>query len=184
MFARSRKHFLPFSYKIQICLLKYFSKLKCILEKKVAPVGQHRECPGEWELFEGFCYLVVTNSAVWDKAEKICISKGGHLASIHSDSENNFIQSLYSSTAIWIGGTVEADEVGFTYVHNLQGSRVPQLRAILKGRFCTWLIVLEPLLGVPCSTRDSLGKVVATSHNSTSHAQSSLCGTVLSSPPL
>jgi hypothetical protein len=36
--------------------------------------------------------------------------------------------------------------------------------------------VLEPLLGVPCSSRGSLGKVVATSHNSTSHAQSYPCG--------
>jgi hypothetical protein len=157
--------------------IKYFSKLKCILEEKVAPVVQHdRECPGGWVQFEGYCYLVVNNTAVWDKAENNCISKGGHLASIHSDSENNFIQSLHSSTSLWIGGTVETNEVGFTYLHNLQRSRVLRLGAFLKGRFCTWLIVLEPLLGVPCSTRDSLGKVLATSHNSTSHAQSSPCG--------
>jgi len=157
--------------------IKYFSKLKCILEEKVAPVGQHdRECPGEWVQFEGYCYLVVNNTAVWDQAEKNCISKGGHLASIHSDSENNFIQSLHSSTSMWIGGTVETNEVGFTYLHNLQGSRVLRLRAFLKRQILHLAHCAGTLLGVPCSTRDSLGKVLATSHNSTSHAQSSPCG--------
>ncbi len=76
--------------------IKYFSKLKCILEEKVAPVGQHGiECPGEWKLFEGHCYLLVKKYVNWTEGEKDCTSKGGQLASIHSDSENNFIkQSL------------------------------------------------------------------------------------------
>jgi hypothetical protein len=127
-----------------------------------------RECPAGWVQFEGYCYLVVNNTAVWDQAEKNCISKGGHLASIHSDSENNFIQSLHSSTSMWIGGTVETNEVGFTYLHNLQGSRVLRLRAFLKRQILHLAHCAGTLLGVPCSTRDSLGKVVATSHNSTS----------------
>jgi hypothetical protein len=50
----------------------------------------------------------------WAEAEKDCINKGGHLASIHSADENSFIRSLYSSDWLWIGGTDTAVEVGFT----------------------------------------------------------------------
>ncbi len=86
----------------------------------MAPVVHDRECPGEWVQFEGYCYLVVNNTAVWDKAEKNCISKGGHLASIHSADENSFIHSLAPSNSLWLGGTDAAVEVGFTiYVHAL-----------------------------------------------------------------
>ncbi len=81
----------------------------------MAPVGQHdRECPSGWQLFEGRCYLLVESSATWADAEKDCNYKGGHLASVHSDDENSFIQSLNSSAYLWIGGTDAAVEVGFT----------------------------------------------------------------------
>ena len=41
---------------------------------------------------------------IWDEAEKQCIDQGGHLASVHSAEENNFIRSLYTGSA-WIGGS-------------------------------------------------------------------------------
>ncbi len=56
----------------------------------------------------------------WEEAEKDCNIKGGHLASVHSAAENNFIHSLYPYYSLWIGGTDTAVEVGFTiYVHTL-----------------------------------------------------------------
>jgi len=83
-------------------------------QKKVVPVGQHyMECPDEWEVFEGYCYLVVMNKVNWTEAEKDCTSKGGHLASIHSAAENNFVSNLAPSKSLWIGGTDAAVEVGF-----------------------------------------------------------------------
>jgi hypothetical protein len=71
-------------------------------------------CPSGWQEFRGHCYLLVAKVATWADAEKDCINKGGHLASIHSADENSFIHSLYSSYSLWIGGTDAAVEVGFT----------------------------------------------------------------------
>ncbi len=85
---------------------------------------------------------MVKRSANWAEAEKDCNIKGGHLASIHSAAENNFIESLCSDCNLWIGGKDTAVGVGFTiYLHMyLINSRVPQLRVVLKRRFRTWLI--------------------------------------------
>ncbi len=113
-------------------------------QKKVAPICQHNMCPaGGWELFEGHCYLLVESIATWTDAEKDCNNKGGHLASIHSEDESNFIRSLQPGNLLWIGGTDAALEVGFTIkVHNeyFINLRFPQLRAVLNRRFRTWLI--------------------------------------------
>ncbi len=82
-------------------------------------------CPGGWQEFEGHCYWV--GHGTWEDAEKDCISKGGHLASIHSSAEQLFIGYITYLDEVWIGGTDAAFEVGFTiYVHictsSIQGS--------------------------------------------------------------
>jgi hypothetical protein len=82
--------------------------------------GKFQACPGGWSLFEGRCYRVKTNLESWANAEKDCNSVGGHLASIHSDSENAFIYRLASSTStniFWTGGTDAAIEVGIIYIY-------------------------------------------------------------------
>ena len=71
-------------------------------------------CPSGWQEFRGHCYLVSKSKATWADAEKDCVNKGGHLASIHSADENSFIRSLYPSNWLWIGGTDVDVEVGFT----------------------------------------------------------------------
>ncbi len=88
----------------------------------MAPVCKYgMECPGEWKLFEGHCYLLVKKYVNWTEGEKDCTSKGGHLASIHSAAENNFVSSLAPSNSLWIGGTDAAVEVGFTiWLHTLE----------------------------------------------------------------
>ncbi len=70
-------------------------------------------CPSGWQKFEGHCYLLVEKFATWANAENDCISKGGHLASIHSADENNFIFQLQPSPhpSLWIGGSDTAVEV-------------------------------------------------------------------------
>jgi cell wall-associated NlpC family hydrolase len=70
-------------------------------------------CPSGWQEFRGHCYLVIKNYVTWADAEKDCINKGGHLASIHSAAENSFIHKLESGEPLWIGGTDAAVEVGF-----------------------------------------------------------------------
>uniref|UniRef100_A0A914QHH9 C-type lectin domain-containing protein n=1 Tax=Panagrolaimus davidi TaxID=227884 RepID=A0A914QHH9_9BILA len=54
-------------------------------------------CPASWVYYDvtGFCYLVVNKATKWSDAEDWCFSQGGHLASIHSQAENNFVTSIY-----------------------------------------------------------------------------------------
>ncbi len=92
---------------------------------KVAPICQKDgSCPVGWELFDGHCYQLVANTATWTEAEEDCNTKGGHLASIHSEDENTFIFKLWGSSSqygLWIGGTDAALEVSFTRrpcIHN------------------------------------------------------------------
>lgn len=62
----------------------------------------------------------------WVIAEQFCQSLGGHLASIHTTEENDFVHSLFSSTAVaanegqyWIGATRnrvdDSNRLPFTY---------------------------------------------------------------------
>ncbi len=116
-------------------------------------------CPSGWQEFEGHCYLYVANWVTWTEAENDCISKGSHLASIHSEDENTFILNLPSRPiSKWIGGTDAAIEVSLQFMYNVHtptytsmytyciNSRFPQLRAIVKIRFCncpTYLIKIH-----------------------------------------
>uniref|UniRef100_A0A914YIS4 C-type lectin domain-containing protein n=1 Tax=Panagrolaimus superbus TaxID=310955 RepID=A0A914YIS4_9BILA len=51
-------------------------------------------CPNSWIYYAGFCYVVVDIAATWMDAEQYCFNRGGHLASIHSLHENDFITNL------------------------------------------------------------------------------------------
>jgi hypothetical protein len=70
-------------------------------------------CPSGWQEFRGHCYLFVSKVATWADAEKDCNNKEGHLASIHSADESNFIHSKLPNYILLIGGTDAAVEVGF-----------------------------------------------------------------------
>ena len=76
------------------------------------------ECPSGWSLFEGHCYSVKDTKANAHDAQIVCSDAGGHLASIHSQDENDFIQTLafpYMSSSelnknesnqlVWIGAS-------------------------------------------------------------------------------
>ena len=61
----------------------------------------------------------------WVEAENHCVEHGGHLASVHSDQEKDFILGLAPSGGFWIGGSdkeVEgewgwSDGSSFSYSH-------------------------------------------------------------------
>uniref|UniRef100_A0A914NYH4 C-type lectin domain-containing protein n=1 Tax=Panagrolaimus davidi TaxID=227884 RepID=A0A914NYH4_9BILA len=62
-------------------------------------------CPQGWSFynFTGFCYSVFHNQNEIG-AEQVCKREGGHLASIHSQKENDFIGNLpFQAGHIWIG---------------------------------------------------------------------------------
>uniref|UniRef100_A0A8C6T549 Neurocan core protein n=1 Tax=Neogobius melanostomus TaxID=47308 RepID=A0A8C6T549_9GOBI len=68
-------------------------------------------CEHSWRKFHGHCYRYFSRRHTWEDAEKDCREHSGHLASIHSATEQNFIRGL-SHDNTWIGlndRTVEDD---------------------------------------------------------------------------
>jgi len=77
----------------QICTqTKYYI---CKLPR-IAPITTPApNCPLNYELHDGFCYkAIVERYFNFDQAEKVCVSEGGHVASIHSLIENDYIVAL------------------------------------------------------------------------------------------
>ncbi|XP_033936269.1 neurocan core protein isoform X2 [Pseudochaenichthys georgianus] len=68
-------------------------------------------CEHTWRKFHGHCYRYFSRRHTWEDAEKDCREHSGHLASVHSLAEQNFIRGL-SHDNTWIGlndRTVEED---------------------------------------------------------------------------
>ncbi|XP_019752826.1 neurocan core protein isoform X1 [Hippocampus comes] len=68
-------------------------------------------CEHAWRKFHGHCYRYFSRRHTWEDAEKDCREHSGHLASIHSLAEQNFIGGI-SHDNTWIGlndRTVEDD---------------------------------------------------------------------------
>ena len=55
--------------------------------------------------------MVGVTGVTQETAEKDCMSKGGHLASVHSEDENTFIRNLQLGVAFWLGATDADNEV-------------------------------------------------------------------------
>merc|ERR1712115_318448 len=70
-------------------------------------MGQ-QDCPNGWSEFESNCYKMSKGRvSKQDQAQKNCQKEGGHLASIHSEAENNFVANLTNGVSIWVGGTYD-----------------------------------------------------------------------------
>uniref|UniRef100_A0A3B4WLT8 C-type lectin domain-containing protein n=1 Tax=Seriola lalandi dorsalis TaxID=1841481 RepID=A0A3B4WLT8_SERLL len=53
---------------------------------------QSEGCEHTWRKFHGHCYRYFSRRHTWEDAEKDCREHSGHLASIHSSAEQNFIR--------------------------------------------------------------------------------------------
>uniref|UniRef100_A0A3B5BD10 Neurocan b n=1 Tax=Stegastes partitus TaxID=144197 RepID=A0A3B5BD10_9TELE len=91
--------------KVTACM---FNLYMCIC---VVPVSVYTEgCEHTWRKFHGHCYRYFSRRHTWEDAEKDCREHSGHLASIHSAAEQNFIRGGHDNT--WVGlndRTVEDD---------------------------------------------------------------------------
>jgi len=70
-------------------------------------------CLSNWQLFEGHCYLYnMTKWMTWEEAEHFCLTFGSHLASVHSQAEQSFLNELVGIGGYgWLGGTDSQVEV-------------------------------------------------------------------------
>ena len=71
-------------------------------------------CPAGWSFFESNCYKVFTKTLSGQDAENFCLGEGGHLTSIHSREENDFV-ALLDSDEMRIGGTDVKHEGTFVW---------------------------------------------------------------------
>ncbi|XP_046875905.1 brevican core protein-like [Hypomesus transpacificus] len=69
------------------------------------------QCDAGWEKFQGFCYKHFNQRLSWEVAEQHCRMTGGHLVSIMSPEEQDFINTNYKEYQ-WTGlndKTIEGD---------------------------------------------------------------------------
>ncbi|KAM7382877.1 hypothetical protein PAMP_002574 [Pampus punctatissimus] len=68
-------------------------------------------CEPNWEKFQGFCYIHFTKRQSWEAAEQHCRMCGGHLISVMTPEEQDYINDKYREYQ-WIGlndRTIEGD---------------------------------------------------------------------------
>ena len=53
----------------------------------------------------GHHYRLYAETLSWREAEETCQKLGGHLASVHSKAENEFLSGLRQSRIVWLGAT-------------------------------------------------------------------------------
>ncbi|XP_039463469.1 ladderlectin-like [Oreochromis aureus] len=91
-------------------------------------VKRSTDCPPGWTRISDRCFYYVPTVMSWARAERNCLSMGANLASVHSLSEYQTIQSLtahYGYPRTWIGGTdapqegiwLWSDGTSFHYSH-------------------------------------------------------------------
>ncbi|OCT66526.1 brevican core protein isoform X2 [Xenopus laevis] len=69
------------------------------------------KCLGDWDAFQGFCYKHFHARRSWEEAENFCREAGGHLTSIMTPEEQEFLINKYNDYQ-WIGlndKTIEGD---------------------------------------------------------------------------
>jgi len=68
------------------------------------PTTTSVQCESGWTNFNGSCFKFISSGQYWTTADAYCLQYGAKLASIHSRSENDFLNTLAGSNDYWIGG--------------------------------------------------------------------------------
>ncbi|XP_076880331.1 neurocan core protein isoform X2 [Brachyhypopomus gauderio] len=75
-------------------------------------------CDHNWRKFHGHCYRFFTHRRTWEDSEKDCRTHNGHLASVHANEEQDFINTL-SHENTWIGLNDRTVEEDFQWTDNM-----------------------------------------------------------------
>ncbi|MGN1442629.1 MAG: lectin-like protein [Acutalibacteraceae bacterium] len=75
--------------------------------------------PSGAKYYNGHMYYLYKSEATWTKAKKLCESRGGHLVTITSKGENDFVASMVKGDdAVWIGIYQKDKNSSFKWVTN------------------------------------------------------------------
>ena len=66
--------------------------------------GEQGKCSIGRTIFGANCYKLFSQTLNWEAAEKHCQGEGGHLASVQSAEENNFLTGM-TTEMHWLGAT-------------------------------------------------------------------------------
>lgn len=76
--------------ELKRCLFSHFNDSNLLLPLTFS--SDTEGCDHTWRKFHGHCYRYFSRRHTWEDAEKDCREHSGHLASIHSVAEQNFIR--------------------------------------------------------------------------------------------
>ena len=72
-------------------------------------------CQPGWDYFNGYCYFTSSNCTSWPTAERKCAKMGSHLATVHDQEENVYIQHRHNGEKSWIGLNDRSVEGSFVW---------------------------------------------------------------------
>jgi hypothetical protein len=71
--------------------------------REVVPLNKRSKIPRDAVSFGGRHYLVMPQKSHWEAAQSACKKMGGHLVTIETDAENNFVSRLLNKGLYWTG---------------------------------------------------------------------------------
>ncbi|KAH0521238.1 C-type lectin domain family 4 member D [Microtus ochrogaster] len=69
-------------------------------------------CPASWIAFQSNCYLPLNDNQTWHESERNCSGMGGHLATINTEAEQNFVTQLLDSRFPYFLGLTDENTEG------------------------------------------------------------------------
>ncbi|XP_075948327.1 uncharacterized protein LOC142950652 isoform X1 [Anarhichas minor] len=93
-----------------VCVLARLLFALLLTETSASPSAsveteQASPCPPRWLLFGQRCFAFYPVWSSWTNADLMCSQKGGHLASLHTPEERQFVRQLANThLPVWLGG--------------------------------------------------------------------------------
>ncbi|XP_072036497.1 low affinity immunoglobulin epsilon Fc receptor-like [Amphiura filiformis] len=116
-------------------------------------------CSGNWTYYDDACYYVNTTLMLFDEAVSMCESMGTILTSIHTQAENDFVQSMKIGIEAWIGLHDRTQEGVFEWLDETQTSyfrwSTYQPNNANGGQDCVNMLYTGGWADQPCATFES-----------------------------